>query len=99
MAPIQASFHQDCDAEHIIRKHQVLRSVWRGGGMNKNGFTLIEILIGLVVIGVLSVIVVGKINGAQDAATTVRCLADIDAFATDVDAQELLVHPEHLRLQ
>jgi prepilin-type N-terminal cleavage/methylation domain-containing protein len=53
--------------------------------MKKNGFTLIEILIGIVVIGVLSVIVVGKINGAQSAATTMRCLADINAFATDVD--------------
>jgi prepilin-type N-terminal cleavage/methylation domain-containing protein len=54
--------------------------------MNKNGFTLIEILVVFVVIGILSVIVVGKINGAQDAATTVRCLADLDAFATEVDA-------------
>ena len=53
--------------------------------MKKNGFTLIEILVAIVVIGIVSVIVVGKINGAQDAATTVRCLADIDAFASDVD--------------
>ena len=54
--------------------------------MNKNGFTLVEILIGVAIIGILSVICVGKINGAQDAATTVRCLADLDAFATEVDA-------------
>ena len=53
--------------------------------MNNKGFTLIEILIGIVIVGILSVIVVGKINGAQDAATTVQCLANIDAFATDVD--------------
>ena len=54
--------------------------------MNKNGFTLVEILIGVAIIGILSVICVGKINGSQDAATTVRCLADLDAFATEVDA-------------
>ena len=53
--------------------------------MNKNGFSLVEILIGIMVVGILSVIVVGKINGAQSAATTVRCLAQIDAFASDVD--------------
>ena len=53
--------------------------------MNKNGFTLIEILVVFVVIGILSVIVVGKINGAQDAATTVRCLGNLDAFASEVD--------------
>ena len=55
-------------------------------GMNKNGFSLVEILIGLVIIGILSVVVVGKINGAQSAATTMKCLADINAFAADVDA-------------
>jgi prepilin-type N-terminal cleavage/methylation domain-containing protein len=55
-------------------------------GMQKNGFTLVEILIGLMVIGVLSVIVVGKINGAQSAATTLKCYATIEAFASDVDA-------------
>ena len=55
-------------------------------GMNKKGFTLVEILVVIAIIGILSVVVVGKINGAQSAATTVRCLADIDAFASDVEA-------------
>jgi prepilin-type N-terminal cleavage/methylation domain-containing protein len=53
--------------------------------MNKNGFTLVEILITIMVLGILSIVIVGKINGAQSAASTVRCLAQIDAFASDVD--------------
>lgn len=53
--------------------------------MNKNGFTLVELLVGTMVIGVLSVIVVSKISGAQDAATTASCLANLDAFASEVD--------------
>ena len=53
--------------------------------MHRNGFTLVELLVGTMVIGILSVVVVTKINGAQDAATTATCLANLDAFASEVD--------------
>lgn len=52
---------------------------------NNKGFTLIEIVIAFVIVGILSVIVIGKIMGAQQAATTVRCLADMESFATEVN--------------
>ena len=51
----------------------------------RNGFTVVEIIIGVAVIGVLSVIVALKVVGVQDAATTVQCLATLDAFASEVD--------------
>ena len=54
--------------------------------MDKNGFTLVEVLVAIMVIGILSVAVIGRVLGAQDAATTMRCLADLDAFASEVDA-------------
>lgn len=57
--------------------------------MRNKGFTLIECLIAIVIIGILSMIIVGKIMGAQDAATTVACLANLDAFATEVQALAL----------
>jgi prepilin-type N-terminal cleavage/methylation domain-containing protein len=53
--------------------------------MSKNGFTLVELLVGMVVVGTLSVVVIGKINGAQDAATTTVCLANLEAFASEID--------------
>jgi prepilin-type N-terminal cleavage/methylation domain-containing protein len=58
----------------------------QGAEMHRNGFTLVELLVGTMVIGILSVAVVTKINGAQDAATTARCLAELDAFASEVDS-------------
>ena len=57
--------------------------------MRNKGFTLIEILIAIVLIGIVSVIVIGKIMGAQDAATTVACLGNIDAFATEINLLSL----------
>ena len=54
--------------------------------MDKNGFTLVEVLVAIMVIGILSVAVIGRVLGVQDAATTMRCLADLDAFASEVDA-------------
>ena len=50
------------------------------------GFSLIECTLAVVVIGILAVISVGKFTGARDAATTVTCLADMESFATEVDA-------------
>jgi len=57
--------------------------------MREKGFTLIEILVAMILIGIISVIVIGKIMGAQDAATTVACLAEIDGFATAVNLMAL----------
>jgi prepilin-type N-terminal cleavage/methylation domain-containing protein len=50
------------------------------------GFSLIECTLAVVVIGILAVISVGKLTGARDAATTVLCLADMESFASEVDA-------------
>jgi prepilin-type N-terminal cleavage/methylation domain-containing protein len=50
------------------------------------GFSLIECTLAVVVIGILAVISIGKLTGARDAATTVTCLADMESFATEVDA-------------
>jgi prepilin-type N-terminal cleavage/methylation domain-containing protein len=52
----------------------------------RNGFTLIECTLTIVVIGIVAVIFVGKINGVRDAATTVSCLADMESFASEVEA-------------
>ena len=60
----------------------------KGDTMNK-GFSVVEVIITVAVIGLISVILISKILGAQDAATTVKCLAELEAFATEVSALSL----------
>ena len=60
--------------------------------MNK-GFSLVELIITIAVIGLISVIFISKIIGAQDVATTVKCLADMEAFAAEVDSLVLTGPP------
>ena len=60
----------------------------------RQGFTLIECTLTIVVIGIVAVIFVGKINGVRDAATTITCLADMESFAAEVeDARNSQGHP------
>jgi len=50
------------------------------------GFSLVEAIITVAVIGMISMIFISKIIGVRDAATTVRCLADMEAFAAEIDS-------------
>ena len=52
----------------------------------RQGFSLIDVIVTIAVIGILSGIFVSIIVGARDAATTVKCLADLEAFAAEVGA-------------
>lgn len=53
--------------------------------MNERGFTLVEIIIGVAVVGVLAALVTLFVIGLRDAATTESCLANLQAFASEVD--------------
>jgi prepilin-type N-terminal cleavage/methylation domain-containing protein len=50
------------------------------------GFSVVEVIITIAVIGMISVIFISKIFGVRDAATTVQCLGDLEAFAAEIDA-------------
>jgi prepilin-type N-terminal cleavage/methylation domain-containing protein len=56
--------------------------------MNK-GFSVVEVIITVAVVGLLSVILMSKVFGIREAATTVKCLAEMDAFATEVNSLSL----------
>jgi type II secretory pathway pseudopilin PulG len=53
------------------------------------GFSVVEAIITVAVIGMISVIFISKILGVRDAATTVKCLADLEAFASEVGSLSL----------
>lgn len=53
--------------------------------MRENGFTLVETIIGVMVVGILSVMVTTRVVGLQDAATTDVCIANLNSFAAEVD--------------
>jgi hypothetical protein len=53
------------------------------------GFSIVEAVIIVAVIAMISVIFTSKIIGTQDAATTVRCLADLEAFAAEIESLKL----------
>lgn len=56
----------------------------KGAEMRERGFTLVEVLIVIVVIAYVTAIVVSRIVGAQQAATTIACCANMDAFASEI---------------
>jgi prepilin-type N-terminal cleavage/methylation domain-containing protein len=57
--------------------------------MKEKGFTLTEILIALALIGILTAILVPMMFGAQGAATTVKCMANLENFASEVQLLKL----------
>jgi len=77
-----------CSETHVSTLGNYSTGVSRNLSSRKKmgeGFSLIECTLAVVVVGILAVICVGKLTGAQDAATTVTCLADMESFATEVD--------------
>ncbi len=53
------------------------------------GFSVVEAIITVAVIGMISVIFISKILGVRDAATTVQCLGDLEAFAAEIESLAL----------
>jgi prepilin-type N-terminal cleavage/methylation domain-containing protein len=52
--------------------------------MDNGGFSLIEVLIAVVVIGIVSTVFVPILFGVQSAATTAKCFSDLESFATEI---------------
>src|SRR3989344_2333873 len=51
-----------------------------------SGFTLIELMIVIAIIGILAVVVLGIFSGAQGSARDARRVAEIDALAKNIES-------------
>jgi general secretion pathway protein G len=65
---------------------QRLRAVRQNARQNQDGFTLVELLIVIVILGILAAIVVFAVNGITDRGVSSACKTDITTAQTASDA-------------
>ena len=67
-------------------KHLRNREEWDGKSLPQKGFTLVELLVVIVILGILAAVVVFAVGGSTDKAQTSACKAERSAVETAVEA-------------
>jgi general secretion pathway protein G len=69
-----------------VLKHLRNREEWDGKSLPQKGFTLVELLVVIVILGILAAVVVFAVGGSTDKAQTSACKAERSAVETAVEA-------------
>jgi general secretion pathway protein G len=69
-----------------VLKHLRNREDWSEQGLLQKGFTLVELLVVIVILGILAAVVVFAVGGSTDKAQDSACEAELSAVETAVEA-------------
>ena len=64
----------------------MLRKIWERRNADESGFTLVELLVVIVILGILSAVAVFAVGGITDKGKASACLADVKSVETASEA-------------